>query len=112
MDSRIENSDQVLYSRFFALLAICFLRYKLTIVIDMFCRWWKQQDLASKLPPYFRDRLIECYLFAIMIYFEPQFSLGRVSLAKINTVFTLVDDTCDRYGNVSEVAALVQCVER
>ncbi|VYS62838.1 unnamed protein product [Arabidopsis thaliana] len=75
-------------------------------------KWWKQQDLASKLPPYFRDRLIECYLFAIMIYFEPQFSLGRVSLAKINTVFTLVDDTCDRYGNVSEVAALVQCVER
>ncbi|OAP00465.1 TS1 [Arabidopsis thaliana] len=75
-------------------------------------KWWKQQDLASKLPPYFRDRLIECYLFAIMIYFEPQFSLGKVSLAKINTVFTLVDDTCDRYGNVSEVAALVQCVER
>uniref|UniRef100_A0A1J3GR19 Terpenoid synthase 1 n=1 Tax=Noccaea caerulescens TaxID=107243 RepID=A0A1J3GR19_NOCCA len=75
-------------------------------------KWWKKQDLASKLPPYFRDRLVECYLFALMIYFEPRFSLGRVSLVKINTVLTIVDDTCDRYGSVSEVAALVDCVER
>ncbi|XP_019087414.1 PREDICTED: terpenoid synthase 1 [Camelina sativa] len=76
--------------------------------------WWKQQDLASKLPPYFRDRLIECYLLALIVHYEPQFSRGRVALAKINTVLTLVDDTCDRYayGNVSEVAALVHCVER
>ncbi|KAG7589117.1 Isoprenoid synthase domain superfamily [Arabidopsis suecica] len=34
--------------------------------------WWKEQDLASKLPPYFKDRMVECYLYSFAI--QPQFS--------------------------------------
>ncbi|CAA7013456.1 unnamed protein product [Microthlaspi erraticum] len=75
-------------------------------------RWWKQQDYASKLPPYFRDRLTECYLYSLLTYFEPRFSRGRAAILNISTLVTLIDDTCDRYAPLSDIADLVACVER
>ncbi|CAH8385997.1 unnamed protein product [Eruca vesicaria subsp. sativa] len=75
-------------------------------------KWWKQYDFASKLPPYFRDRMIECYIFAVTIYFEPRYSRARAAICRFSTLYTIIDDTCDRYASLSEVADLVHCVER
>ncbi|KAL8063552.1 hypothetical protein ABFX02_01G033700 [Erythranthe guttata] len=39
--------------------------------------WWKEIDLASKLP-YVRDRVVEAYFWAMGIYHEPQYSDARI----------------------------------
>ncbi|EOA28595.1 hypothetical protein CARUB_v10024815mg, partial [Capsella rubella] len=75
-------------------------------------KWWNDQDLASKLPPYFRHRVVECHLYAVIMYFEPQYSLGRIKLAKLLVLLTVTDDSCDRYGSVPEVAKFLDCIER
>ncbi|CAH2080040.1 unnamed protein product [Thlaspi arvense] len=75
-------------------------------------KWWKQQELVSKLPPFFRDRTVECYLYAVLVYFEPRFSRGRAAFGYFGDLLTVIDDTCDRYGSVSEITDLVHCVER
>ncbi|CDY42473.1 BnaA10g08490D [Brassica napus] len=71
----------------FAKLNFKFLQLNWIQELKTFTKWWKQYDFASKLPPYFRDRMHD-------------------------TVWTMIDDTCDRYGSVLEVADLVHCVER
>ncbi|RID40930.1 hypothetical protein BRARA_J00933 [Brassica rapa] len=96
----------------FAKLNFKFLQLNWIQELKTFTKWWKQYDFASKLPPYFRDRMHECYLYGLMIYFEPRYSRGRTAVFKLSTVWTMIDDTCDRYGSVLEVADLVHCVER
>ncbi|XP_010429266.1 PREDICTED: putative terpenoid synthase 5 [Camelina sativa] len=80
--------------------------------LKILTKWWNDQDLTSKLPPYFRHRIVECHLYGVIMYFEPQYSFGRITLTKLLVLLTVVDDTCDRYGSVAEVAKLLDCVER
>jgi len=75
------------------------------------CRWWRDLDLASKLP-YIRDRLVESHLVALGPYFEPHYSLGRIIVAKINMIMVVVDDTYDAYATLPEVKALTECLQR
>ncbi|ESQ39540.1 hypothetical protein EUTSA_v10001148mg [Eutrema salsugineum] len=74
--------------------------------------WWRGLDHTSKLPPKFRERTIESWLWALMMYFEPQFSLRRNLSAKLYLAITFLDDACDTYGSVDEAANLVDCLER
>ncbi|KAG7581947.1 Terpene synthase N-terminal domain [Arabidopsis suecica] len=74
-------------------------------------RWWKDLDLVSKLP-YIRDRLVECHFASLGTYFEPQYSLGRIILAKIMMIVVVVDDTYDAYATLPEVTALTECLQR
>ena len=74
-------------------------------------RWWKNLDLASKLP-YIRDRLVESHLVALGPYFEPHYSLGRIIVAKINMIMVVVDDTYDAYATLPQVKALTECLQR
>ncbi|AEC07431.1 Terpenoid cyclases/Protein prenyltransferases superfamily protein [Arabidopsis thaliana] len=96
----------------FAKLNFKFLQLHWIHELKILTKWWNDQDLLSKLPPYFRDRMVECHLYAVIYYFEPQYSFGRIMLAKLLVLLTVVDDTCDRYGSVPEVAKLLDCVER
>ncbi|EOA12729.1 hypothetical protein CARUB_v10028174mg [Capsella rubella] len=74
--------------------------------------WWRELDHTSNLPANFRERTIETWFAALMMYFEPQFSLGRIMSAKLYLVITFLDDACDIYGSIPEVESLVDCLER
>lgn len=75
-------------------------------------RWYKELEFGSKLPPYFRDRIVELHFFVISMYFEPQFSRARIMLTKFYTVLTIIDDTFDRYASISEAESLANSLER
>ncbi|AEE35014.1 Terpenoid cyclases/Protein prenyltransferases superfamily protein [Arabidopsis thaliana] len=74
--------------------------------------WWKELDLVSKIPVYFRERLAEPYFWATGIYYEPQYSAARIMLAKSIILVDIVDNTFDVYGTIDEVKSLVQAIER
>ncbi|CAH8353929.1 unnamed protein product [Eruca vesicaria subsp. sativa] len=75
-------------------------------------KWWKEIDLASKLPYTFRDRIAE-FCFGVMgIYFEPRYSLARVICTKISMIMTVVDDTYDAYGTLPEVTSFTDALQR
>ncbi|KAJ4872431.1 Terpenoid synthase 17 [Raphanus sativus] len=74
-------------------------------------KWWKDLDLASKLP-YIRDRIVEVFFGALTMYFEPRYSLGRIIVSKLTAVATVFNDTCDAYGTLAEVTSLVDAFQR
>ncbi|VVB12220.1 unnamed protein product [Arabis nemorensis] len=80
--------------------------------LKMVTKWYKEFQFASKLPPYFRNRIVESHFFVISMYFEPQFSRVRIMLTKLYTVLTIVDDTFDRYASISEAVSLANSIER
>ncbi|CAF2130487.1 hypothetical protein HID58_012397 [Brassica napus] len=80
--------------------------------LKMVTKWYKELDFASKLPPYYRDRIVELHFFVISMYFEPQFSSARIMLTKFYTVETITDDTFDRYASISEAESLANSLER
>ncbi|CAN4114345.1 unnamed protein product [Withania somnifera] len=60
-------------------------------------RWWKDLNFVKTLP-YARDRVVECYFWALGVYFEPQYSRARVMLVKTIAIISIVDDTYDAYA--------------
>nr|XP_009757910.1 PREDICTED: 5-epi-aristolochene synthase 1-like [Nicotiana sylvestris] len=74
-------------------------------------RWWKDLDFVTTLP-YARDRVVECYFWALGVYFEPQYSQARVMLVKTISMISIVDDTFDAYGTVKELEAYTDAIQR
>ncbi|CAA3011453.1 germacrene-D synthase-like [Olea europaea subsp. europaea] len=73
-------------------------------------RWWKALDIENKLP-FARDRLVKCYFWALTIYFEPQYAIGRKVQTKIIAMLTTVDDIFDVYGTLDELTPFVDAIE-
>ncbi|KAL2466469.1 Alpha-humulene/(-)-(E)-beta-caryophyllene synthase [Abeliophyllum distichum] len=59
---------------------------------EFLLRWWKELDLVSKLP-YARDRVVECFFWAMGVYHEPQYSVARIMLTKTIAMTSIIDDT-------------------
>ncbi|MQM23946.1 hypothetical protein Taro_057016 [Colocasia esculenta] len=74
-------------------------------------RWWTGLGLIESLP-FSRDRLVENYLWAMGIAFEPQFSNVRVWLTKLVCILTVIDDIYDVYGTFDELELFTNVVER
>ncbi|KAL3355509.1 hypothetical protein AABB24_019538 [Solanum stoloniferum] len=74
-------------------------------------RWWKELDFVTTLP-YTRDRVVECYFWALGVYFEPQYSQARVMLTKTLAMTSIVDDTFDAYGTVKELEKYTDAIQR
>ncbi|XP_070023530.1 viridiflorene synthase-like [Nicotiana sylvestris] len=74
-------------------------------------QWWKDLDLASKLS-YVRDRMVECFFWAVGVYFEPQYSHARIMLAKCVAMISVIDDTYDSYGTLDELEVFTEAVDR
>ncbi|CAI9756952.1 unnamed protein product [Fraxinus pennsylvanica] len=74
-------------------------------------RWWKALEFENKLP-FARDRLVECYFWALGVYFEPQYSHDRKMLAKLITMVSVIDDIYDIYGTLDELTLLMDAIER
>lgn len=56
--------------------------------------------------------LVECYLWTLGVYFEPQFNVGRKILTKIIAITSILDDTYDAYGTFEELQVLTPTIRR
>ncbi|KAL2476203.1 Alpha-humulene/(-)-(E)-beta-caryophyllene synthase [Abeliophyllum distichum] len=74
-------------------------------------RWWKALEFGKKLP-FARDRVVECYFWILLVYFEPQYSLARKILTKIIAMTSILDDIYDIYGKLDELALFTDAIER
>ncbi|KAI3518451.1 hypothetical protein L1887_07217 [Cichorium endivia] len=74
-------------------------------------KWWKNIGLASKLS-FARDRLTECFFWAVGVVFEPQYHYCRVGLTKVCALITVIDDIYDVYGSLDELKILTDAVKR
>lgn len=61
---------------------------------------------------YMRDRIVEAFLYAVGMFFEPRYSLGRNHATKLSMVVSVVDDTCDAYATLPEVISLHDAFQR
>nr|XP_043637381.1 alpha-isocomene synthase-like [Erigeron canadensis] len=73
--------------------------------------WWKGYNVPTNLS-YARNRLVECYFWALGVYIEPQYSQSRMFVAKILAVATLLDDTYDAYGTYEELEKFTEAINR
>ncbi|XP_028808371.1 tricyclene synthase TPS4, chloroplastic-like [Neltuma alba] len=73
--------------------------------------WWKAMGLASKLS-FSRDRLMECFFWAVGMASEPQHSELRKALTKVTCFITTIDDVYDVYGTLDELELFTAAVER
>ncbi|KAA3455918.1 terpene synthase 10-like [Gossypium australe] len=74
-------------------------------------KWWRDIGLGEKLP-FARDRLMENFLWAVGVAFDPQFGNLRITLTKIASLITSIDDLYDVYGTLDELELFTQAVER
>ncbi|PIN00714.1 Germacrene-A synthase [Handroanthus impetiginosus] len=74
-------------------------------------RWWKELGLISKLQ-YARDRVVECFFWAMGVYHQPQYSRARVTLTKTIVMTSIIDDTYDAYGTIEELDIFTEAIER
>ncbi|KAJ1692629.1 hypothetical protein LUZ63_009327 [Rhynchospora breviuscula] len=62
--------------------------------------------------PYARDRLVECYLWGLGLYFEPQHSRERIMATKYLAFLALLDDIYDVYSTYEDCKFLTQAINR
>ncbi|KAL2245367.1 UNVERIFIED_CONTAM: Beta-caryophyllene synthase [Sesamum indicum] len=74
-------------------------------------RWWKDLDFKNELP-FVRDRMVECYFWALGVYFEPQYQVARKILAKVIVLASTVDDIYDVYGTLHELKIFTHAIQR
>ncbi|KAL5972720.1 Trehalose-6-P synthase/phosphatase complex synthase subunit [Asimina triloba] len=74
-------------------------------------RWWNESDLPRKLP-FVRDRLVECYIWILGLYYEPQYSQSRRMTTILVILTSIMDDIYDVYGKLDELELYTVAVER
>ncbi|KAI4317442.1 hypothetical protein L6164_025309 [Bauhinia variegata] len=74
-------------------------------------KWWKDLEISAKLS-FARNRVVECCLWIIGVYFEPQYSLARRITYKVIALTSLIDDIYDAYGTMEELELLTNTIER
>ncbi|PWA94461.1 Epi-cedrol synthase [Artemisia annua] len=79
--------------------------------LSIISKWWKSFDVANNLP-YARNRPVECYFWALAVYFEPQYSESRVFLSRFFSIQTFLDDTYDAYGTYEELEQFTEAIQR
>lgn len=73
-------------------------------------RWWRTTGLGEL--SFARDRLMENFLLAVGISFEPQFGYKRKMATRIFALITTIDDVYDIYGTLDELELFTAAVER
>lgn len=79
---------------------------------DLLIRWYKDLDPGNILGGYIRERPVECYFWALGIFYEPHYAKARMNFAKFVKIFSLFDDTYDSYGTVEELCRFNNSVQR
>ncbi|KAL6619819.1 hypothetical protein ACP70R_034958 [Stipagrostis hirtigluma subsp. patula] len=78
--------------------------------LKVITRWWQDVQIESRLP-FARDRIVECYLWILGVYFEPCYSRGRIILAMMFAIATLLDDIYDSYGTPEQCELFTNCIQ-
>ncbi|RWR93513.1 terpene synthase 1 [Cinnamomum micranthum f. kanehirae] len=73
--------------------------------------WWKKIDFTRKLP-FIRDRLVECYFWILEVYYQPQYSRGRMMATKIIYLTSVMDDIFDVYATPEELGPFTDAILR
>nr|ANO43013.1 terpene synthase 24 [Tripterygium wilfordii] len=73
--------------------------------------WWASSGLPEKLC-FTRDRLMENFLWAVGLGFEPQFGYMRRMNTKVHQLLTTVDDVYDIYGTLDEFELFTDVLQR
>ncbi|KAE8075769.1 hypothetical protein FH972_014457 [Carpinus fangiana] len=79
--------------------------------LEELARWWRDLGFRDKLP-FSRDRLMENYLWAMGMIFEPQFSKCRIGITKFVCILLAIDDMYDIYGSLDELESFTDAVDR
>ncbi|KAK8502780.1 hypothetical protein V6N12_073265 [Hibiscus sabdariffa] len=74
-------------------------------------RWWGELGFKEKMS-FSRDRLMENYIWAMGIVFEPQLSKCRTNLTKFVCILTAIDDMYDVYGTLPELELFTEAVNQ
>ncbi|CAI9088756.1 OLC1v1023179C3 [Oldenlandia corymbosa var. corymbosa] len=74
-------------------------------------KWWKGLDTPNEIP-FARDRLVECYLWSLAMYFEPKYSFARTTVAKLFALTSILDDFYDIYGTSDQLVVLDNAIHR
>ncbi|PRQ19009.1 putative lyase [Rosa chinensis] len=75
-------------------------------------RWWKDLDVTNKLP-FTRDRITEIYfIWALSVYFEPQYSFARRTTCKVTAMMAILDDIYDTRGTLEELELFTEVIHR
>ncbi|KAG6514955.1 hypothetical protein ZIOFF_025331 [Zingiber officinale] len=74
-------------------------------------RWWSGLGLPEKLP-FFRDRLLENYLWSLGFTYEPDSWRCRMIETKATCFMTLFDDIYDVYGTLDEHQLFTDAIDR
>ncbi|TVU20492.1 hypothetical protein EJB05_36701, partial [Eragrostis curvula] len=61
---------------------------------------------------YIRERPVECYFWALSIFYEPHYAKGRMMFAKLIKLMSLFDDIFDSYGTVEELHQFNKAMQR
>ena len=59
-----------------------------------------------------RDRLVENFLWAVGVKFEPEFGYARRMMTKFGELITAIDDICDAYGTLDELELFKDALDR
>ncbi|KAH7652865.1 (-)-germacrene D synthase protein [Dioscorea alata] len=73
--------------------------------------WWYDLGLTRELK-FMRDRIVESYFWMLGVYFEPQYSKGRMMLVKVITILAMMDDIYDSYGTLHELQQFTLAIQR
>ncbi|GMJ11644.1 terpene synthase 02 [Hibiscus trionum] len=73
--------------------------------------WWSGLKMKEKLP-FARDRMVECYFWAVGSVPEPKFYKCRRNLTKYGSLATVLDDVYDIYGSMDELKKYTTAVKR
>uniref|UniRef100_A0A6N2LEK1 Terpene synthase metal-binding domain-containing protein n=1 Tax=Salix viminalis TaxID=40686 RepID=A0A6N2LEK1_SALVM len=74
-------------------------------------RWWRNLGLIENLG-FTRDRLVESFLCAVGLVFEPKYSSFRKWLTKVIIMILIIDDVYDVYGSLNELQQFTEAVDR
>ncbi|XP_050370016.1 (-)-germacrene D synthase-like [Argentina anserina] len=75
-------------------------------------RWWKKLDVENNLP-FTRDRITEVYfIWALSVYFEPQYSFARRTSCKVTSMLSILDDIYDTHGTIEELELFTEAIQR
>lgn len=101
------------HSALLQLAKLDFIRLQIVHTNDLveLSRWWRKLALVEKMP-FFRDRVVENFMFAMGMLPEPQFGYYRVRVAKMFCILTMIDDLYDVYGTLDELKVFTEFVER
>ncbi|KAJ1261198.1 hypothetical protein BS78_09G009600 [Paspalum vaginatum] len=78
--------------------------------LSMLTRWWEDMKIQSMLP-LARDRIAECFLWILGVYFEPCHSRARIISTMVITIVTLLDDIFDSYASLEQCEILTDCIQ-